>query len=254
MAGERIYAVGRRLADGFEQWLLVALASWAELVVTSSAPGEALAASSGGEYLYVAGLEMLSDDEWQWRVEKRGPDLTLHGVYTSNPSPSWNSALGLGVNPATGHLWVVGYSENGGVFKWRIEILDRELNRIEVLTPDIEGWANGVVFDHEGNAYVYGSAIAKFDEKGRRVAKAKYAGAKAVYAKEKLYLFGDNALYKLDDRLRLIEAVKLETAFGDGKAAFDGENIYAAGHKTQGERKWVIYSIKPFPAPLPPVI
>lgn len=125
-------------------------------------------------------------------MEKRRLDsLSLVAKYASTPG-GWNVAFGIGINPATGRLWVVGNGETAEGQIWRIEALDRGLNRLMVLKPGIRGGAYGVVFDEGGNAYVYGiGGVVKYSKDGKELAKAvgnlDVNGVVAV--KDMLYIF-----------------------------------------------------------------
>ncbi|MGB9705567.1 MAG: hypothetical protein ACPL3C_08965 [Pyrobaculum sp.] len=202
--------------------------------------------------------------------KRRLDDLSLVAVYTSNPSDKLDLARGIGINPATGHLWVVG-SEVADGLKWRIEVLDRDLNRISVLKPDVGGDAEGVVFDENGNAYVYGIFydIIKYSKDGRELARANI-GVEAegvVYVNSRLYVVtGDDRLIVFDADLRKLDEVDLRqeitkrvevggfsvtvgsaTLRSIRRAAFDGGTIYVAGGavpKGASDMGWLVYAVQ----------
>jgi hypothetical protein len=229
-------------------------------VVEMEVRGVAESVASDGEYLYIAGWEEVEYGDWQWRVEKRRlGDLSLVAVYTSNPTARFDWVKGVGINPATGHLWVVG--DQGGVnATWRIEILDRDLNRLMVLEPGIEGWAWGVVFDGEGNAYVYGNdGVVKYNKDGKELARATgFYAVGAAYVGERLYVVtSDYRLFVLDANLNKIDEVDLRPEISKHvnvggfdsiiDAVFNGRVIYVAGGampKGASDRGWLVFAVQ----------
>lgn len=173
--------------------------------------------------------------------EARLDDLSLVEAYTSNPSGSYDMACGIGLNPATGQLWVVGYDGVEGDSRWRIEILSKELNLVKAIRPGINGLARAVVFSTTGNAYIVRSAVVKFDESGSLLKRANlpsyHEGFKAFFLNDKLYAFGNAYVrgYSLigcfDNGLNLLDEVVLSNnvLFSAGKLTFDGRNVYIAG-------------------------
>jgi hypothetical protein len=216
---------------------------------------------SDGKYLYIASWEYISKDDTRWRVEKRRlDDLSLVASYTSNPSDKLDDAEGIGINPATGHLWVVGLDGVEGQW-WRIEVLDRDLNRLLVLRPGVWGWAWGVVFDENGNAYVYGTDyVIKYSKDGKELARAAISSAAegAVYMDGKLYVVTLNyRLIVFDADLRKLDEVDLTPEitkrvevgeFGViDRVAFDGGTIYVAGYakpKGASDVGWLVFAVQ----------
>ncbi|AET31970.1 hypothetical protein [Pyrobaculum ferrireducens] len=194
-AGGRIYVVGH--AGG--RWALAVLDAdlkpLAQLM--EEVEGAAYSAAADWLYLYVAGYEKVNERDWQWRVEKRRlGDLSLAAVYTSNPTSYGDMAKGIGVDPATGRLWVVG----SALDIWWVEILDRELRRVKARA--LGGWfgpAVGVAFDGVGNAYVYGvGGVVKFGAEGEPISEARIRDPTgAVYAGGRLYVVALDGGYRL---------------------------------------------------------
>jgi len=92
------------------------------------------------------------------------------------------------------HVWVVG-SEGDGRF--RVEILDQDMNPVRVVRR-VDRWlAYAVDFDEEGYAYVSGDGfVAKYDTYGNEVVAWGERGwwaPKVLYASSLLYV-GANAL------------------------------------------------------------
>jgi hypothetical protein len=99
-------------------------------------------------YLFIAGWEDVNFDE-MWRVEKwRIEDLKLVKEYTSNPTPWVDMAIGIGVNPVTEQLWVLGQEDYYG--NLRIKIFDLELNLLKTISRNYSRGAIAVVFDEDG--------------------------------------------------------------------------------------------------------
>jgi hypothetical protein len=215
---------------------------------------------SYNNYLYIAGWEReTTKGDYQWRITKwRAKDLTVVKEYASNPSLKDDYTCAIGVNPVTKNLWAVGVEEYN---KFRIEILDPDLNPIKVLKKDEKIQFYGIDFDEEGNAYIVGdSFIAKYDKDGKELVAKKipYYAAQLMYIKGYIYVaageyiedFFRHALYVYDKNLNLIDRVILsydvnaQSMFSTGRMAFDGKNLYIVGTDNwQGNERWVIYSI-----------
>lgn len=114
--------------------------------------------ATDGEYLYIAGWKRLRGNDTAWVIEKRDPALKLVKRYLYNPSIGDEWAWGVGVNPATGELWVVGELYNASskrlaAREGRALILNRELELQRELKIGGEA-ALAVAFDENGSAYI----------------------------------------------------------------------------------------------------
>jgi len=260
--------------------------------------------TSDGEFLYIAGLDMVpymenynptqppkpNVDRCEWRVEKRRlDDLSLIKVYKSNPGRLErgrysDGAYGIGVNPITGHLWVVGseawIDERGNIhLSGRIEILNKNLNLIKAITyidyPHFieEDSISHIVFDEEGNAYAFGHGdIIKFDKDGNEISRVELTtaqvmdiGLNGLYANGYLFAvsceniggFYRSVLYVLDkdlnvmDKIILSEDIEADSFTGSGHIVFDDENVYIPAC-SQG--LWIVYGVAftPSTAPITP--
>jgi hypothetical protein len=215
---------------------------------------------SYNNYLYIAGWEReATKGDYQWRITKwRAKDLTVVKEYASNPSLKDDYTCAIKVNPITKNLWAVGVEEYN---KFRIEILDPDLNPIKVIKKDEKIQFPGIDFDEEGNAYIVGDRfIAKYDKDGKELAAKKipYYADQLMYIKGYIYVsageyvedFFMHVLYVYDKNLNLIDRVILsydvnaQSLFITGRMAFDGKNLYIVGTDNwQGNERWVIYSI-----------
>ena len=179
-----------------------------------------------------------------------GSNITLAKEYVSDPTPLSNKAMRIAVNPLTGHVWVVG-SEGDGRF--RVEILDQDMNPVRVIKR-VDRWlAYAVDFDEEGYAYVSGDGfVAKYDTYGNEVVAWEERGwwaPKVLYASNLLYV-GANALcwgsttaalYIFSRDLRQVGTLCLRGVLERwGKVAFDGRSIYLAGYDST---TWVTLSV-----------
>jgi hypothetical protein len=254
VAGDKLYLVGHI----YWMWAILFLDLNLNFVreKVERVKGMAKSVASDSEYLYIAGWEEVEYGDWQWRVEKRRVgDLSLVAVYTSNPTIMDDWAEGVGINPATGHLWVVGV---GGTR--RIEVLDRDLHRLMVLEPGIS-WTRGVVFDDGGNAYVYGyGGVVKYSADGRELARVTgFNAAGAAYIGDRLYVVTfDYRLFVFDANLKKIDEVDLIPEISKhvdvggfmriNSAIFDGRAIYAAGEATPkgaSDLGWLVFALQP---------
>jgi len=256
VVGGKLYVVGS--AGGL--WTVLSLDLNLNIVKEVSVGfGVPLSVASDGKYLYIAGESYAGGNDNRWRVEKRRlDDLSLVAVYTSNPEG--DLALDIGINPATSHLWIIGSEGTAEDPRWRIEVLDRDLVLLLVLKPGIWGGAQGVVFDENGNAYVYGDGgVVKYSRDGKELARAATNGyfAGAVYVDSKLYVMtDDHRLIVFDVNLRRLGEVDLrqEVAkrvnvemFDMLRVAFDGETIYVAGVamlKGAFDEGWLVSAIQ----------
>jgi len=113
--------------------------------------------ATDGEYLYIAGWKRLRGNDTAWVIEKRDPALKLVKRYLYNPSSGDEWAWGVGVNPATREVWVVGEFYNASkrlaAYEGRALILNRDLELRKELKIGGEA-ALAVAFDENGSAYI----------------------------------------------------------------------------------------------------
>jgi hypothetical protein len=213
-------------------------------------------------HIYIAGFHFkIFVDEPRWRVEKwLADDLTFVREYV-NLSSGRGSAVGIKVNPITKQLWVIGVENE----KFRVKILDLDLNLIKVIKKNDTGLASTVDFDENGYAYLGGDGfIAKYDKYGNEIKlrKIAYFVYKLLYASGFLYVateeeeggYRRHVLYVYDkdlnqiERLVLSQDIDADADFWYGKMAFDGKNLYIAGSdRKPGYSRWTIYSISLVP-------
>lgn len=243
---------------------------------TYSRQAKAYAILSDGKYLYIVGYdEGNSLLDRMWRIEKRIlNNLSLVDVYVSNPSDLDDVTYGVGINPVTGNLWVIGFDWIDDLQKWRIEVLDREslklikIIRLELSPLFIFDGPFSISFDDEGNAIIVGSGgIVKVNENGNVIAlnTGYYEHFKSLYLGSYIYVVGkeyDNFfsipifqkwfwyLYVYNSNLSLINKITLgltDVSFLRGKFHVEGSNIYVAGsaknHQEPFDWEWTIYSI-----------
>lgn len=130
--------------------------------------------ATDGEHLYIAGWKRLRGNDTAWVIEKRDPALKLVKRYLYNPSSGDEWAWGVGVNPATREVWVVGEFYNASkrlsAYEGRALILNRDLELRKELKVGSEA-ALAVAFDEEGSAYVLtADGILKLSKAGERLA------------------------------------------------------------------------------------
>jgi hypothetical protein len=141
-----------------------------------------------------------------------------------------------------------------------------------VLEPGIKGWASGVVFDENGNAYVYGTRyVIKYSKDGKELARANTGveAEGAAYVNSRLYVVTtDDRLIVFDADLRKLDEVDLRQEitirvevgeFGAiDRVAFDGGTIYVAGYavpKGASDDGWLVFALQPMApvfVPAPP--
>jgi len=252
--GDRLYVVGSNEIYTFDMGLNVV-----KKVELNWFPK---AISFDGSYLYLAGniREDVDSDRRHdevWRIEKRTLDLGL--VAYREFYREWDKAYGyvsyvhdIAVNPVTGELWVVGewYLVNETIEYWIpdthhsfLAIFDSRLSIKKVVEYPVShkyyiGELLSVCFDDYGDAYVAGdSGVAKFDKYGNILAVSKDAWGKIACVGDRVYVFdGGHILYLFDKglnplgELNLNKDVKAYPHFWFGKSAFDGRNLYVAGH------------------------
>lgn len=280
VVGDSLYTVGDT-NEVYEKWKRVSLdaalslspfgVNWAILsldldlnfikVKMEGVSGHAHCMTSDGQYLYIAGTEERSgrSSGWRGRVEKRRLDnLSLVTEYASR---GFILTGGIGINPATGHLWVMGMGWKKIYYKkyyWRVEVLDRDLNRLMVMRPGVWGVARGVVFDDIGNAYIYGNGVVKISANGKELSRSTDINvAGAAYVDGRLYVVtSDYRLLVLDPDLEKVDEVDLRPEIfkhvdvGEFdyvyKAVFDGGTIYAAGGavpRGASDKGWLVLAI-----------
>ena len=113
--------------------------------------------TTDGEHLYIAGWKRLRGNDTAWVIEKRDLTLKLVKRYLYNPSRGDEWAWGVGVNPATREVWVVGEFYNASKLladrEGRALILNRDLEPQKELKIGGEA-ALAVAFDENGSAYI----------------------------------------------------------------------------------------------------
>jgi len=113
--------------------------------------------ATDGEFLYIAGWKRLRGNDTAWVIEKRDFALKLVKRYLYNPSSGDEWAWGVGVNPATREVWVVGEFYNASkwlvAYEGRALILNRDLELRKELKIGGEA-ALAVAFDENGSAYI----------------------------------------------------------------------------------------------------
>jgi len=186
-------------------------------------------------------------------------DLSLVKEYDSNLSDA-NYAYDIAVDSSSNLIWVAGSVESE---KWRIEILDRDLNLIKGFETDIGASETSIGFDGEGYSYIVDDGgVVKLSNDGVEVKRfvQPVFFSKTLWLNNRLYAVSGESideyirqvLYVFDRELNLLnktiisESVDADTAFLMGKMVSDGENIYAAGLAYVGyyDYEWVIYSIR----------
>jgi len=225
-----------------------------------------------GNYLYIGGLYSSSEHEFGWIVEKRTIDLDIVDFKEVNLGLElWISAGGdIGVNPATGNIWVVGaygYWKGVDANHSLIMIFDNDLNVVKTIDyserdESYLGSLDSICFDDDGYAYIAGDyGIAKFDPRGNLVTINKeYYSSKILCIGNKIYAFRcryisdyvRHVLMVLDRDLNIVDEyvlsrdVNANSYCTSGKTSFDGESIYVAGiDEALGEnnRRIVVYAI-----------
>ena len=130
--------------------------------------------ATDGEHLYVAGWKRLRGNDTAWVIEKRDPALKLVKRYLYNPTSGDEWAWGVGVNPVTKDVWVVGELYNASGMSASHRGLALILNRDLELQKELEigeGAALTVAFDEEGFAYILTfDGILKLSKAGEKLA------------------------------------------------------------------------------------
>ncbi len=262
ISNDRLYAVGAVYSVNYSIWAILVLDPDLNLlsgVNLTEIAGAAISAFCDQEFLYVAGISTTESGERIYVRKIRHSDLSLIKEYFSNLSDV-NYAYDIALNPLSNQLWVVG---NVNSEKWRIEVLDKDLNLVKGLETDIGSSATSVGFDDDGYSYVVGDGgILKL---GRDVEEVKryvqpLLFSKTLWLNNRLYVAGGESvgdyvrqvLYVFDRELNLLNRTVISTGmdadamFLMGKMASDGENIYLAGLAYLGyyDYEWVVYSIK----------
>ncbi|MEM2100476.1 MAG: hypothetical protein QXP45_03965, partial [Thermoproteota archaeon] len=132
IAGDRIYAAGAVYSVNESSWVILALdldLNLLSLVNLTTIRGAAISTVCDQEFLYVAGISPTGSSEGVRVRKMRLSDLSLVKEYSSNLSDV-NYAYDIALNPSGSQIWVVG---NVNSEKWRVEILDKDLNLVKHL-------------------------------------------------------------------------------------------------------------------------
>src|SRR3989344_888616 len=105
-------------------------------VATSSSPGAdddaatSISIDASAGFMYVAGYEFQSVDDYNWRIEKRNlgdgslvSGFGVSGVATSSsPGADYDVAYSISIDASSGFMYVAGYEfQSGSDYNWRIE-------------------------------------------------------------------------------------------------------------------------------------
>jgi len=276
IVGDFLYLVGSSYIDKDRAWIILAvdldLKNFKYILSNPSEnPDIALAISSYQDHLYIGGVEMLRGD-CRWRIEKRSlKDLSLVQEYVSNPTNSCDVIFDVKINPATNDVWVIGYEAlRCRKCDGRLEILNSNLKLVRILKPFTGCFKQSLVFNHEGDAFISGVNILKYDKDGENVSISSIPARYGVtWINSKLYSFDIDlkdgewrpSIYFFDENLhlqdhwvinlRLISSLYATSCFATafpvfGEVSNDNEHIYIAGtvgDPTTGDTSWIIYSI-----------
>ena len=123
--GSGVYVVGFDRITGGDQWrmekrsLTDGSLIWEQTSNPSSSTDVAMGAAVDGSGVYVVGYDRITGN-YQWRMEKRSlTDGSLIWEQNSNPSSSYDSAIGAAVDGSG--IYVAGYDYAPGNSQWRIE-------------------------------------------------------------------------------------------------------------------------------------
>lgn len=273
-----IFVVGTKREGGVGRWFvgvfdeMLNLVSWRE----SYSGAAALSISYGNGHLYIAGYGSAAAEgrgDIFWIVERVDVKNISNFIYAvSNPSGGSDIASAVGVNPATGEVWVVG--TEGDRRTWRVEVYDENLGLIASRDLGLPNYPYSIDLDSSGNAYVVGTShVVKIGRGLEVVAKAEVGGTKAVlYNDSHLILvaqhsnelgFQSHYIYVLDSDLDVVGVLcatcgRNYSVYADrGRAALAGRKLYAAGYgiasgRHVGDSFIVLYSIQ-IPESLPVV-
>ncbi|MEM2049881.1 MAG: hypothetical protein QXZ11_02025 [Thermoproteota archaeon] len=262
IAGDRIYAAGAVYSVNESSWVILALdldLNLLSLVNLTTIRGAAISTVCDQEFLYVAGISTTGSSEGVRVRKMRLSDLSLVKEYSSNLSDV-NYAYDIALNPSSSQIWVVG---NVNSEKWRVEILDKDLNLVKHLEADIGSSATSIGFDDDGYSYIVGDGgVLKLSRDAGEVKRYSQPVlfAKTLWLNNRLYVAGGESvgdylrqvLYVFDRELNLLNrtvismSMDADAMFLMGKMASDGENIYVAGLAYVGyyDYEWVVCSIK----------
>jgi hypothetical protein len=262
ISGDRIYAAGSAYSANESTWIVLVLDTDLNLlsfVNLTSIRGAAISSFCDQAFLYVAGVNVNGSSAGTRVIKMRLSDLSLVDEYVSNLSDV-NYAYDISVNPLSSQIWVVG---NVNSEKWRVEILDMDLNPVEGFETSIGASATSIGFDDEGYSYVAGDgAVIKLNKNREEVKRyvEPVLFSKTLWLNNRLYVAGGESmggnsmqvLYVFDRELNLLNKTVISMSMGTdamflmGKMASDGENIYVAGFAYLGyyDYEWVVYSIK----------
>jgi hypothetical protein len=207
--------------------------------------------TTDGRYIYTV------SEHWSfWVVEKWDLDVTRKIIsyeadWLSDDRDRPIEFRSIAVNPVTGHIWLPGCVDCGRYPEWRIVVVGKRTHRrkwarTRILKPQISGDANGVVFDEDGNAYVYGyEGVVKYSKYGKLLAKTElkyeeFAGG--VYRGGLLYLISwGSALYVFDSDLRKVEEIDLKPEISKHPqiAKHMGEGSYLVSSVTTSDRETI---------------
>jgi len=259
---EKLYAVGMSYSLTDSNWIFLVLDLDLNLLNYfnfTEISGAATSIISDQDFLYVAGLTANETGQGTCVEKIRITDLSIIKKYVSNLS-EFQEAYNIEINPVSDQIWIVGTTNSK---RWRIEILDKELNHIKTIEKEMGVSAISVSFDDEGSSYVVGEGgIIKLDKSGEEIKKYEQEGlfTKTLFSSNRLYVAGMESvenyirqtLYVFDKELNLLNktvvsrGIDADAVFLTGRMVSDDENLYISGLAYIGynDYEWVICSIK----------
>jgi len=276
--GDKLYVVGQTISVG---GVIYVFDENLNIVKTANSMNNHTGYTSiiyDGSYIYIGGesskdIDGNGYDEVIWLIEKRTVDLDLVSSRETYLSPWYLGHLrDIDVNPVTGDIWAVGmysaYLNQTNIDHSLIAILNNNLSNVKLIDypkghKNYLVDPNSICFDNNGYAYIASlSGIAKFDPQGNLVTVNKNLknSIKILCINSSIYIFTTtyidgyhrHVLTVLDSDLNIVDEYVLSrdvdtiSLFTEGRASFDGENIYVAGvDEALGENNWriVVYSI-----------
>lgn len=272
---DRLYVVGYvELEQGARSWV-IALFSTSDLKPLNISMereykywSEAIAITALEDSIYVAVLVEINPGDIQWHIERVSLNLSPISVYDTNPSSMYDVLMCFDINPATEDLWVVGI--NGLTGHWRIDVLDRDLNRKYVFEKEMPGYGlpNAIAFDENGSAYIAGAGIAVFNNRAELIQVTTTLGycPKMAYSDGIIYLFctsliegyNRHILYVVDRQSFIAFTSTLSSDINayayltNGRIHIDKEHLYISGYvELEDSGGWVIYSVEKVPNQIP---
>ncbi len=178
--------------------------------------------------------------------------LSIEATYSSMPMDKPSGAYSIAYNYANKSVVVGGFDRVDSVYRWRIEILDNNLNPVKMVRMGVGSAVTGVSIGVDGDIYAIGrNGIVRLSKDGDVVMENRSLGGIEIFSSQRfgtsigrnIVAIDNNWVYLLKEDLSIVERLRIagggeSIAFLHGAPAFDGSKLCVSGIKIDPRDDW----------------